>query len=184
MKFAEKTVERVRQAIAEHPDYTREQIARLCDLTPNSVTAVLRQGNIPHKFSRVRKQKNNSVIAEIAKAAKAAGMSYGEYVDRMDHPERYAPAEDCARTEEAEEKKSMEKKSMEKKRTVDLAQLRAEVNEALEDVVKARAVCVALCACNSSDQDALRDVAHDYLDRIVCRLNQMQDEMEEVENEK
>ena len=178
MKFAEKTVERVRQAIAEHPDYTREQIARLCDLTPNSVTAVLRYGNIPHKFPRVRKPKNNSAIAEIAEAAKAAGMSYGEYVDRMDHPERYAPAEDCARLEVSE------KKSMEKKTTVDLAQLRAEVNEALEDVVKARAVCVALCACNSSDQDALRDVAHDYLDRIVCRLNQMQDEMEEVENEK
>lgn len=178
MKFAEKTVERVRQAIAEHPDYTREQIARLCDLTPNSVTAVLRQGNISHKFFRVRKPKNNSAIAEIAKAANAAGMSYGDYVDRMDHPERYAPAEDCARLEVSE------KKSMEKKRTVDLAQLRAEVNEALEDVVKARAVCVALCACNSSDQDALRDVAHDYLDRIVCRLNQMQDEMEEVENEK
>lgn len=176
MKFAEKTVERVRQAIAEHPDYTREQIARLCDLTPNSVTAVLRQGNIPHKFSRVRKQKNNSAIAEIAKAANAAGMSYGEYVDRMDHPERYAPAEDCARLEVSE------KKSMEKKTTVDLAQLRAEVNEALDDVVKARAVCVALCACNSSDQDALRDVAHDYLDRIVCRLNQMQDEMEECDD--
>lgn len=176
MKFAEKTVERVRQAIEEHPDYTREQIARLCDLRPNSVTGVLRQGNIPHKFSRVRKQKNNSVIAEIAKAAKAAGMSYGEYVDRMDHPERYAPAEDCARLEVSE------KKSMEKKRTVDLAQLRAEVNEALEDVVKARAVCVALCACNSSDQDALRDVAHDYFDRIVCRLNQMQDEMEECDD--
>ena len=178
MKFAEKTVERVRQAIAEHPDYTREQIARLCDLTPNSVTAVLRQGNISHKFSRVRKPKNNSAIAEIAKAANAAGMSYGDYVDRMDHPERYSPAEDCARLEVSE------KKSMEKKRTVDLAQLRDEVNEALDDVVKARAVCVALCACNSSDQDALRDVAHDYLDRIVCRLNQMLDEMEEVENEK
>ena len=178
MKFAEKTVERVRQAIEEHPDYTREQMARLCDLTPNSVTAVLRQGNISHKFSRVRKPKNNSAIAEIAKAANAAGMSYGDYVDRMDHPERYAPAEDCARLDVSE------KKSMEKKRTVDLAQLRAEVNEALEDVVKARAVCVALCACNSSDQDALRDVAHDYLDRIVFRLNQMQDEMEEVENEK
>lgn len=176
MKFAEKTVERVRQAIEEHPDYTRGQIARLCDLTPNSVTAVLRQGNIPHKFSRVRKQKNNSAIAEIAKAANAAGMSYGDYVDRMDHPERYAPAEDCARLEVSE------KKSMEKKRTVDLAQLRAEVNEALEDVVKARAVCVALCACNSSDQDALRDVAHDYFDRIVCRLNQMQDEMEECDD--
>lgn len=176
MKFAEKTVERVRQAIAEHPDYTRGQIARLCDLTPNSVTAVLRYGNIPHKFPRVRKPKNNSAIAEIAKAANAAGMSYGEYVDRMDHPERYAPAEDCARLEVSE------KKSMEKKRTVDLAQLRAEVNEALEDVVKARAVCVALYACNSSDQDALRDVAHDYLDRIVCRLNQMQDEMEECDD--
>lgn len=176
MKFAEKTVERVRQAIAEHPDYTREQIARLCDLTPNSVTAVLRYGNIPHKFPRVRKPKNNSAIAEIAEAAKAAGMSYGDYVDRMDHPERYAPAEDCARLEVSE------KKSMEKKTTVDLAQLRAEVNEALDDVVKARAVCVALCACNSSDQDALRDVAHDYLDRIVCRLNQMQDEMEECDD--
>lgn len=176
MKFAEKTVERVRQAIEEHPDYTREQIARLCDLRPNSVTGVLIQGNIPHKFSRVRKQKNNSAIAEIAKAANAAGMSYGEYVDRMDHPERYAPAEDCARLEVSE------KKSMEKKTTVDLAQLRAEVNEALDDVVKARAVCVALCACNSSDQDALRDVAHDYLDRIVCRLNQMQDEMEECDD--
>ena len=178
MKFAEKTVERVRQAIEEHPDYSREQIARLCDLTPNSVTAVLRYGNIPHKFPRVRKPKNNSAIAEIAKAANAVGMSYGEYVDRMDHPERYAPAEDCARLEVSE------KKSMEKKTTVDLAQLRAEVNEALDDVVKARAVCVALCACNFSDQDALRDVALDYLDRIVCRLNQMQDEMEEVENEK
>lgn len=94
MKFAEKTVERVRQAIEEHPDYTRGQIARLCDLRPNSVTGVLRQGNIPHKFSRVRKQKNNSAIAEIAKAANAAGMSYGEYVDRMDHPEQYALAYD------------------------------------------------------------------------------------------
>ena len=176
MKFAEKTVERVRQAIEEHPDYTREQIARLCDLTPNSVTGVLRYGNIPHKFPRVRKPKNNSAIAEIVNAANAAGMSYGEYVDRMDYPERYAPAEDCARLEVSE------KKSMEKKTTVDLAQLRAEVNEALDDVVKARAVCVALCACNSSDQDALRDVAHDYLDRIVCRLNQMQDEMEECDD--
>lgn len=82
--------------VQEHPDYPRRKLAELTGIAPHTISNLVHRGMVPgyrvtqrdyhtpRPIHHRRRRRPTRSIAQIDAEAKQAGLSYGEYVRRME----------------------------------------------------------------------------------------------------
>lgn len=89
-KVSQKTIDIIRVAIENHPNYSRWQLAEYCSYSKSTVDAAIRIGNLPFTGPRGRGKKKflsdgHLSVSEVLNLCREAGMTYGKYIQL--HPD-------------------------------------------------------------------------------------------------
>lgn len=89
-RVSQKTIDIIRVAIKDHPNYSRWQLAEYCNYSKATIDAAIRIGNLSFTGPRGRGGKKSLPdghlsVAQVLNLCREAGMTYGKYVQL--HPD-------------------------------------------------------------------------------------------------